>query len=200
LAGAAHASLLTVLNPSFESPALEEGRWTITAPEDWTLSNSGGAVRFRASNYSSKYIDPVPDGHQVAYIANGSMTQTLTENLTANTEYALTVYVGNREDLHIDNYEIQLLAGGALIATSGTNPMMPGLGNWAPYTLTYEAGPNDAYLGQRLGIRMKAWSSSPDDLQTNFDMISLSATPIPIPGTACLLGLGLIGLIKRRSA
>jgi hypothetical protein len=197
LAGPADSALLTVINPSFENPVLGDGSWNTTAPTGWNLSGAGGVVNFRDAFYYLRYDVPEPDGNQLAWIRNGNMTQTLADNLAANTEYALTVYIGNRKDnLYIDHYEIQLLAGGVMIASSGVNPVMPDRGTYAPYTLTYTAGPGDAQLGQSLGIKLLAWSSSTVDLQTNFDKVSLSATStvVPIPGAAWLLVSGLAGL------
>jgi hypothetical protein len=138
---------------------------------------------------------PLPDGSIVAYSNGGSISQTLTASLTANTTYILSVFVGHRLDDFAANYTLSLYAGGTLLdSVSGNNGAIP-LGTFADETLTFASGA--APPTGDLSIVLTSGAE-----QVDFDNVSLTATATatPEPGSLSLLaaGLGLMALVFRR--
>ena len=194
----AYASLVTINNPSFEENIPEDGGWSQGWWGCWNYEVNGWEVSegvwsggtFRPSNLV--YPNGVPDGLNVAYSnLGGSISQVLTETLTEGYIYTLRVYVGNRLDWLFPAYAVQLLAGGNLL--SEENSLNPQAGSFLLSTLTYTALSNDDWLGLPLEIRLSNEDSSGNP-QVNFDLVTLDASPVPIPAAVLLLGSGIIGL------
>jgi len=189
----AYASLAPIYNPSFEKNVPEDGGWYqsslgcwIDEVNGWEMNGESGT--FRPSNLV--YPIGVPDGLNVAFLNEGSISQVLTETLTEGYIYTLQVYVGNRSEYSFPAYAVQLLAGGNLL--SEENSLNPEAGSFLFSTVTYTALSNDDWLGFPLEIRLSHEESSYS--QVNFDLVTLDASPVPIPAAVLLLGSGIIVL------
>lgn len=188
------AASITILNPSFESPTLNQGIFNY-AINNWTLTNgSSWQGTFRPTiGPNLHFTQAVPNGSQTAYSNGGTISQTLTATLQANTQYTLGAFVGRRVGTAFPGYRIELWAGTTLLASNGS--VTPAAGTFAPVTVNYTSGSSGSLIGQLLEIRLI--SSIGTNAQTNFDQITLNATPIPTPEPSAILGLlgfGLLGI------
>ncbi|GCA80541.1 PEP-CTERM sorting domain-containing protein [Microcystis aeruginosa] len=188
------AASITILNPSFESPALNPGGFNQLI-NNWTLTNGSPQGAFRPTiGPNLNFTQAVPNGSQTAYSNGGTISQTLTATLQANTQYTLGAFVGQRAGGQaFPGYSIELWAGTTLLASNGS--VTPAVGTFAPVTVNYTSG-SSVPLGQSLQIRLVSLSTGTSP-QTNFDQITLNATPIPTPEPSAILGLlgfGLLGI------
>ncbi|MDY7050663.1 MAG: PEP-CTERM sorting domain-containing protein [Microcystis panniformis WG22] len=208
--GQVKAALLTVANNSFENPIINAsttpsgfifstgsvGGWTFTGGTQQGFANPTIAHNAGGSWYGSSPIPPgLPStaGNQVAWSNGGTISQTLSDTLQANTRYTLTAYVGNRLGLNFPGYNIQLYAGGNLLASN--NSVTPADGTFALVTVSYTSGIS-VTPGQALEIRLNSQSGFQG--QTNFDLITLDAVSIPEPSAILgLLGFGLLGIASK---
>lgn len=173
-----------------------------------------------------------PEGSRVgiAFNFNGSggtgeygMVQTLADVLEANTRYELSVQIGNIASgtatsntffplNGFPGYRVDLLAGTTVLASdnnslAGTIPE----GEFTPTTVTFTTGDTHDDLGEQLGIRLvnlnvvdnSVANPNDQDLEVDFDDVSLTATVVPEP-TAGLMAIVVGSLIatarhRRRS-
>ena len=198
---------VAVSNASFESPT-PDGGWSGTSGttngqwvysfSDWTVNGTGGTWRPGTGMFTS-----IPHGSQVAFLtANSSISQTTAEVLKDGYTYTLSAMVGTRDNAPPDGNDtifsgakIELLADGIPLialnpvasATSGT----PTQGGWTTVTLnyTFNALLNPGLEGKFLALRLSSLGSGN---QTNYDLISLTA--VPLPAAAWLFGSALLGL------
>jgi len=193
------ADSITVLNPSFESPAVSPGVFSVGVITDWSVSagNLPGGV-FHPVGLTYNDLSDI-DGNQVAYSNGGIISQTLTETLQAGMTYTLMVEVGNRADTNFSGYLIELLAGTTVIA-SDNNGVAPASGEFLTSTIEYTAMAGDADLGEALSIQLRAFG-----IQTNFDNVRLNGvdvdggtTVIPTPTASLLSLMGLTVFAARR--
>lgn len=199
-ASPARSAPITVLNASFEDPALTDSAYTINTIPDWDVTlNAGcsgtcvGVTNPPASDYTAAFPT---DGVNTAYTdagTGGTLSQILSTSVLANTVYTLEVDVGNRSrEAGIGNYSLELHAGGSLLAS--VSAPVPGEGLFETNVLTYTAGAGDVGL---LKIVISA------DRQAHFDNVRLDGTLIPEPTGFLLFSAGtlLVGLaIRRRRA
>ncbi|CCI27469.1 PEP-CTERM sorting domain-containing protein [Microcystis aeruginosa] len=201
--GQVKAALLTVANNSFENPVITAPSGFITVSSgtsnNWTFtggSNQGFANPTIGQNSGNSWYGPsptLPDGNQIAWSNGGTISQTLSATLQANTIYTLGAYVGNRFGLNFPGYNIQLYAGGNLLASN--SGVTPADGTFAPVTVSYTSGIS-VTPGQALEIRLTSLSGFQG--QTNFDNITLDAASIPEPSAILgLLGFGLLGIASK---
>jgi len=187
---------LTIANPGFEEPALEEGTFTDLSVPGWQAYdpfNLIGSEPF--SSYGS--FNPtsaaypggnVPEGNNTLNIyledPPGSgvigLSQTLPDVLTANTSYKLAVDVGNHlpDDFSpagFPGYAAQLLAGNEVIAQS-TNALNLAEGSFGTATVGYTTKATDRNLGKPLSIRLLHLLQD-DARDLNFDNVRLEANP-----------------------
>jgi hypothetical protein len=188
IANSAFATPVSINNASFESQVLSDGKYVIGIA-GW--SNTSGGV-FNAS--AAQFPGGVPDGQNFAWLNGGSAGQTLTANLTSNSEYTLSVGVGERLDSYpFPGYSVSLLAGGHVLATESS--LNPPAGSFLTSTLHFTALSGNPYLGQSLAILLTA-----NGTQVEFDNVRLDVSPVPEPETygMMLMGLGLMGFVARR--
>jgi len=201
--GQVRAASITILNPSFEDPIAPQqgmtGFYTLGVIGNWFNAAAPGQDQGVLDPSKSQaltgsdifYNGPVPDGNQVAYSNGGTIAQQLSAVLRPNTRYTLSAYIGRRKVLAFPNNSIILLAGGTILASSDS--VTPDPGTFLPVTVNYTSGSiGDPLIGQPLAIYLSSF-----DVQTNFDMITLDASPIPEPSAILgLLGFGLLGIVS----
>lgn len=191
IANSAFATPVSINNASFESQVLSDGAYVVGIA-GW--SNSSGGV-FNAT--AAQFPGGVPDGQNFAWLNGGSASQTLTANLTANSEYTLSVGVGERLDSSVSykfpGYSVSLLAGGHVLATESS--LNPPPGSFLTSTLHFTALSGNPYLGQSLAIQLTA-----NGTQVEFDNVRLNVSPVPEPEIygMMLMGLGMMGFVARR--
>ena len=197
--GQVKAALLTVANNSFETPVVTSPQGSLSATGlvgDWMFA--GGAQGFFNPSLGETFSPgfgygaspTLPNGNQVAYSNGGTISQTLTATLQANTKYTLGVYVGRRQNVAFAGYNIELLAGTTVLASN--NSITPAAGTFGYVTVDYTSGVS-VTPGQALGIRLTS-----NGVQTNFDNITLDAASIPEPSAILgLLGFGLLGIASK---
>ena len=203
------AASLTVANASFEDYSLSSGGFTglpgaggaITSNEpilNWTVTSDGSSYIGIHHSSTSEYASGLPsgNGYNVAYADAGTISQTLSDTLMANTRYDLNVAIGRRLDGRGDDpsWGIALYAGTTLLADSGVvTASSSGLakGFWRSLNVNYTSGATvDA--GQSLKIVL----TNPNRTGTaNFDMVSLQTSSVPEPTAAVLAFAGIIGLL-----
>jgi len=177
---------VNILNAGFESPTApfhpENGLYYSSNDiTSWQINptpgGSAGVFNPSASG-NSPFSQPVPQGSQVAYDNGGSITQQLSTNLTANTRYNLSAFVGARNDTRYPGSIVELLAGTTVLASNSS--VTPAPGTFAPENVTYTSGSSDAALGQPLTISLISNGGG----QTEFDNVTLdaqsSSTPVPL--------------------
>jgi hypothetical protein len=134
----------------------------------------------------------------VAFSNGGTISQVLAANLTANTIYTLTVSIGRRLDSGFPGYIVELLASNQLLAYN--NWLNPAAGQFQVATVTFNSSLIACCAANSpLSIKLIGASGT----QTNFDKVSLDATPVvPEPGTVTfsVIGLALICVPKLRAA
>ena len=198
----AWADSITVQNASFELVG-EPGPQYHRAPErgcafndvaqgfipDWTPSVNASAGSFQPGS-STTYFSTLADGNIVAYINNGSISQTLGVSVLPDSTYTLSVDVGRRFDFAGVNYSLSLLDGSNVLGTctqSGSNASIAA-GTFADITLTCTTGAS--VPAGLLGIELTGSGT-----QVDFDNVHLSvesAVSTPEPGALALTFVGLL--------
>lgn len=164
--------LIRVTNHSFESQVLAEDAFTIGSLTGWTLT--GGAFAGAANPGPSQYPDGVvPDGKNMAYSNDPAISQVLSELLRPRTRYVLTVAVGHRLDNTLNGFQIQLRAGGQVLAA--TSAPIPPKGTFRDVSAVFDSPSEHPMLGQLLEIRLSGSAG------VNWDNVRLTATEIFAP-------------------
>ena len=220
------ADLVTIQNAGFEDITGQtvSNEFTLGTPVGWSLYDPNGVTSVAGTftgtlfpNGTDFFNTTAPEGNRVSILFNrgaqGSgaygYEQTLAATLQANTDYSLSVEVGNiqsgtsesGEFFNLDDfpgYRVELLAGGVVIAQDN-NSLIITEGTFATSTVNFSVGAVHAQLGQTLGIRLlnlnvPATPSGPD-LEVDFDNVTLDATGVPEPASLWLMSLGGIGMI-----
>jgi hypothetical protein len=209
----ARGDSITIQNASFEQIAFTNPLISPCNGPETCAYNAGnplpgwiiGGTNASAGQFqpSSSYFSlPVPDGNIVAYINNGSISQTLGVFVLPDSTYTLSVDVGRRFDFTGVNYSLSLLDGSSVLGTctqSGSNASIAA-GTFADIALTCTTGAS--VPAGLLGIQLTGSGT-----QVDFDNVQLSvasAVSTPEPGAlaltfAGLLMGGLLFLHSRRS-
>jgi hypothetical protein len=213
MAGLAMADEIVILNAGFEDPVIADGDWDYEVPgwspgyydqngtADPTVWHDGtDIVDAGAWNPDDEIGFPggmAPEGQNVGYaisthdettdpitIWDVGLSQVLADTLQADTEYVLSVQVGNafynESDVTAD-YRLELLAGGVLLKMdAGASPLA---GEWELQSLTFSTGNSPSQLGEPLEIRLIAQQYVDDDgftdYEVDFDAVQLTADSIP---------------------
>jgi hypothetical protein len=190
------ATPITVNNAGFES-AFSAG--------DWVASSTGGAYAFGQYTFAGQFSPTHSSQAAYAYgdTSNGSgssvtLTQTLSANYAAGNIYTLTVGVGDRNDMTLNPYRVQLWAGSTALIDS-LSPVSPADGTFTTATLSSPASPSGSPSGA-LKIVLVALPTGDSSHQVVFDDVGLSfeAAAVPEPATFSLLGLVGLGFLSRR--
>jgi hypothetical protein len=167
--------LVLVENPGFEEPPLEDGVFneadgpfwklgfydTFLDPELWVPGGADGGV------WDPDAVDGFSGGaafagENVAWAVSKigfdtGLSQILEANLEAETEYVLSVQVGNSFYNGSDQsapHRIELLAGGVLLASDEADS--PATDTWEAHSLTYNSIDDGDLVGEPLEIRLIA--------------------------------------------
>jgi hapalindole H/12-epi-hapalindole U/12-epi-fischerindole U synthase len=217
---AADATLLTINNPSFETPVTGAGNFSgfnNAAPAGWSVYNTVAANNDRFFGVwnptgTNSYPAGAPDGVNVGVvfldntigIAEAGLQQALAATLQLSTQYTLTVEVGNFGPSLGDpwnftgfpGYRVDLFAGATLLA-SDNNTLLPGEGQFVTSSFSVTTGLSHANAGQALAIRLVNLNGS--GVEVNFDRVRLDATLVPEPSGAALCSLAaLLAMNARR--
>jgi hypothetical protein len=213
---AAHATPITVANPSFETPI--SPTQTSTNPNvatGWVFNVKGGSA-YGTAAISSNFSSPGTSlGNDYAFINNDdpNVTDTLTSvaslaKIAPETKYTLTLAIGNHNGtgLYHDpgNVSFSLLANGVPFATQTVNNGTVPNGTFEDFSLTYTTPSFNSIIGENLTIQLAALPEQSNAFQPAFDNVTLDATSVavvPEPPTAALLISGtfaLLWLLRRR--
>ena len=173
-------------NAGFEAVILADEGWG-DAP-GW---NSVGKTNSGSWNPPATAYATIPEGENIAWVGfntdmdpngvGGGLAQILTETLTADSAYELTVQVGKSPVAGYawPGYKIQLLAGGTVIAEDN-NTLNIVAGTFETSIVNYTYVPEDANkVGMPLEIRLlakKVVAGSWNEM--NFDAVQLTADPL----------------------
>lgn len=172
---------------SFEEP--ETVDFTPGAPTHWTHENpTVGEVGVWLPLVTDDYLS-IPDPSQVGYayydtaVPNAAfgLSQTLSANFAADTDYQVTVQVGRSKTYDWPNYRVELRAGGILLA-SDDNTLSPSAGGWVTSTVSYDHNTGPAATpGDALEIRLLSRGEDPEGgvlggWSVEFDQVTFTAT------------------------
>jgi hypothetical protein len=184
----AKAAVITIQNYNFETG-------------DLTGWGSGGQAA--VINWDPR---PAYCGNYVGFLSsvggNGVVAQNNLATVQANYDYKLTIDGAAASWEPTGQITVQLSGNGVNgLATQTFNLIGGGGGgnaaNWNTYSLHLSASviaANPTWVGQSLGVGI--WT--PNGVAVEFDNVALTATAIPEPGTATMLGLGLAGFLGAR--
>jgi len=190
------------LNSGFASPG---AAWGYTQVEsagcvEWTWSGGTMGITNPSTGF---YVKGVPEGHLVAYVWGGEVSQVVDVVLEANTRYELSVWAGYREQSGVNSFGgglLQLWAGDTLLDEKALT--VPERGYFALTDLTYDTtgfGISDLPAGN-LKVVLVSHGIAGGVACTDFDNVKLLATPVPEPATMALLALGGLAMLRRRKA
>ena len=188
------ASSIAINNPSFETVVNATGcsaSNTLIAGEFISTDNLGsGCVNADPFNGTytvsgdvgvwapgtTFYPAGVPNGESIAFTNNGSISQILTSTAQLG-GYTLSLEIGGRCDVPINNYTVELLAGATVIASDSNSkvsslatPSGSGCGTFVADTLSGNV--TAPLVGEALEIVLSSTGSS-DTSQAAFDALSL---------------------------
>jgi hypothetical protein len=177
----AMATSIIVANSSFKADTLGYGNWNFSVT-GWIVTGVGGTWNPDTGSYPGG----APNGSNVAWTQNASISQTLSDIVQANYQYTLEAYVGkfSNETVH---YYVELVAdksGAVLAAATGD----------ATYQTFNLVQANYTATNQHIGEHLKVVIGNTEFTETDFDKVTLTNSAVPLPSTALLLGSGLLGL------
>ena len=162
--------IIPIENPSFELPTLASGEPWRNKITGWQSAGDGSGV----CNFGREFKHGTRDGAQHLFLNTGEVRQVLREKLAPETLYRLTIWVGNRPGENSPNFDVELLAGQAVLARV-TNEPKPPKGRFGQVMLEYRSGKQDASLGQPLTIVLRSHGGLGTKTQNHFDVVRLEA-------------------------
>lgn len=189
------ANTLNVLNPSFEEYRLDDDEYTTygggLVGYGWSVLGTGQYVGIWNT---TKQLDSIPDGRNVAYSHGETIAQVLSDKLSASLIYTLQVEIGRAKNNTFGGCTIQLLAENNLLAEKSRPPgPEPDPGKFIKFSVSYSAEPDNPHLGLPLEIRLLTKGK-----EALFDRCYVDTNPVPIPNAAWLFGTGLIAFFCLR--
>ncbi|UAA39515.1 hypothetical protein KIH87_03930 [Paraneptunicella aestuarii] len=163
------ADPITISNPDLNAQVLADGAFTHSI-QGWAVINGYAGVY---NPPESVLTGEAGDGyHTNTLYMNGHsiVAQTLTTNLTSNTDYTLTFDVGDRLDTNFPSYIVRIKAAGNTIFTA-IDPIIPNGGSFSTVTLNFSTG-DSSYAGNPMVIELEATGNTG---QVNFDNFTLSS-------------------------
>jgi hypothetical protein len=190
------AGPINVVNFSFELPVpgglsngvcgASSGCWSTGPIPGWT----GGSGVFQPGTPGNTFhFSTISAGPTIAY-SNGSgiISQVVSQTVVPGDIYILTVDLGRRNDFPVFQGAADLLIGGVGgVRTPLASGIVPGIGLWSTFTVTYVGLSADR--GKSITIELISRG-----VQGDFDNVRLSNIA-PEPAGVTLLGLGLAGLL-----
>ena len=168
---------------------------------DWTSGGGQTGVQILGTNYVNT-PDPTLSSGLYGYVAGGSISQTLTTDYQADTDYTLTYSAANRlgGDPGSD-FTANLYAGTTLLASASPElvpgPSGAGGGTFRQYTLSYDYLADPAgTAGDPLEISF-ANSSGTQALVDNVSLTETTGTPEPSSTVLLLVGVGAAACLDR---
>ncbi len=231
------AALVPVINPGFEDTSGQSvfNEFTFGEPNGWSLHdpnnifpNGGIFIGTLQPNGVDFFNDTAPEGSRVSILFNNQQQglgeygfiQTLAATLQPNSQYNLSVEVGNIASGTATNndffdlsgfpgYRVELLAGGQVIGVDNNSlgAIIPE-GEFMTASLSVNIGSTHTLLGQALGIRLVNLNEIPapfnagnsPDLEVDFDDVQLDLiSTVPEPSTWVMIFVGVLGLIAARN-
>jgi len=183
---------ITVGNAQFEDVYLAPGGYTYTITP-WQTSNASGPPAWISNGYYSGEPAPVDSA---IYTTTDHVWQDLSDTFVEGETYVFKMGVGAPDWTNYDSFgwEIYIYDATAgdhltpLSTASGTLTRANGeTGTWTMQQVSYVSTAAEA--GNAIGIGFRGI-----DYYTMFD----DATVVPEPATMALLGLGALGLIRRK--
>ncbi len=180
-------STVPVTNASFESQSLASGQSTSVvasgsgALAGWQAQGLGAGQDAGVLHPSTSMFASVPDGSNVLYASansaagstsNVSIVQVTSTPVQANTKYVLSALVGARLDVPCAGYDIQLLAGGTVLAEDD-NSFPITAGKFISTLVTYTAGAIPP--SGDLEIRLTGLNGAGTGNQTDFASVDLES-------------------------
>ena len=173
--------------------------------EDFGIENPGGGAYTGAAGGGTP---SGANGTNVAFLNqdNSGLFAGIFQNvgsLQANTQYTMTIAIGQRLDRTNGSIEFGLYnaaTGATNIWTGGTalatdTEVSTVAGSFQDFTVTFTTGAtvsNDIYVAARYT------ETGANLIQASLDNVRLDATVVPEPSTALLGGLGILGMLRRR--
>ena len=168
-------SKIKIANPSFEELELADGAYAFNVP-GWSGSGIGSWNPGAAGTAYPAYDATAPDGENVVFANGGqSLSQVLSDTLTEETTYTLSVKVGKNAGYATSTYKVELMAGDNVLAEDD-NTMVSTTEQFFASEIVFDsvtAEPNK--IGLPLQIRLSC--TGPDGGEFNFDDVQLSVTP-----------------------
>jgi autotransporter-associated beta strand protein len=179
---------VTITNPGFEEPVLEDGDVHTGTIPGWSGFN-GGAIAVLNPTSSGDLTAQAPEGENVGVVTGSAdengFAQTLASAFIADADYALTLKVANTKfTAGFPGYRVQLVAGGTVIAEDDNSQTVAEDGV-VTSTVNYTYDVADAALvGQPLEVRLLSKGLSAGT-EVAFDDAQLTVTllnPLAVPG------------------
>lgn len=168
------ADPIAINNPDLDAQVLADGAFTHSV-QGWAVIDGYAGIY---NPPESVMTGEAGDGYHtntLYLIGHSIVTQTLTTNLSSNTDYTLTFDVGDRLDTSFPNYIVRIKAAGNTIFTA-IDPIIPNGGSFSPVTLHFSTGDN-SYAGNPIVIELEATGNNGMATFDNFALSSTAGSP-----------------------